>query len=73
MKKNGRKAAAGVEAIRWLVCAICQKSIGKLELYFSIETHEKAICEDCIKRMFPICPTGQSLARNPISIHWRLV
>ena len=55
------------------VCAICQKSIGKRELYFSIEKHEKAICEDCIKGMFPICPTGQSLTKNPISIQWRIL
>jgi hypothetical protein len=55
------------------VCAICKKSICESDLYFSIEEHEKAICVDCVKGMFPAGAILNSPWKKPLTISWELI
>lgn len=61
MKKNGRKAEENC-------CAICGLNLDEEALYFSIEKQGKAICEDCVKQMFP-----SRMNDSGITLAWQFV
>ena len=62
--ETGKKevAATGLRS-----CSICGLNLNEAALYFSIERHGKAICEDCVKEMFP-----SRMPANGITIQWQL-